>query len=70
MAAVKQSTIDDISNLTPEQAKKLLLHMLNANDPPGFWRDVRRFTTGEFIEKLLSDSENPEHQLHIGFVRL
>jgi len=53
-AATKQSVVDNVSDLTPEQAKKLLLHLIKRNDPPGFWQHIlaRRYTEPEFIEAL------------------
>jgi hypothetical protein len=53
-AAAKQSIIEDVSNLTPEQAKKLLLHLIKRNDPPGFWQHIlaRNYAKPEFVETL------------------
>ena len=53
-AEAKQSVLTDVDNQTPEKAKKLLLHLIKRNDPPGFWQHIlaRNYTKPEFIEAL------------------
>jgi len=54
LIAGRRSIIDDITNLSPEQAHKLLLYLVKHNDPPGFWQHIlaRNYTKPEFIETL------------------
>lgn len=53
-AEAKQLVFMDVDKLTPEQAKKLLLHLIKRNDPPGFWQHIlaRNYAKPEFIETL------------------
>lgn len=54
LIAGRQSVIDDITNLSPEQAHKFLVYLIKRNDPPGFWQHIlaRNYTSHEFLETL------------------